>query len=146
MSDPGERRLATLRLLKGLEDLKLAQAAHLHQQRQAAAHALQEEIDALVARVDREIETADTDAKPYLPMFVRAVQKTAADRRASQAKLADQARRSEAEFHALYRRVSALRLAAESVAADQAALRARAERTQALEGMIARYDRDARTP
>ncbi|MEM9972718.1 MAG: hypothetical protein AAF771_00960 [Pseudomonadota bacterium] len=144
MSDAAERRLAALRLLKGLEDHKLAQAAQLHQQRQAAAQALQDEIDTLMTRVDQEIEAADADSVPYLPMFVRASQKIAADRRASQAKLADQARRSEAEFGAIYRRVTVIGLAADKAAADQAARRARSERAKALEGMIARYDRDTR--
>lgn len=144
MSDTDPRRTSTLRLLKQMQDHKLAEVSRLHQQRQAQSDALKDEIYALERRIDQEVETTDAGAAAYLPMFLRAAQKATAKRRMSHAKLADAAKQSEAELHALYRRVTSLRLAADVIAADQVACRTEIQQAQALESMITRHDRKAR--
>ena len=144
MTNANGRRIATLQLLRELEDLRLAQAAQRHQQKQTEARALRDEISALEARIDQEIETADAGAAPYLPMFVRTAQKIAADRRAAETRLASDAKRAETEFLTLYQRVTSLRLAEDSVAADQAAQQSRIQRVRGLESMIARHTEGAR--
>lgn len=145
MSDTAPRRILTLRLLKRMHDLKLAQVSRQNRQRQADANALEQEINALEKRIDHEIEIADADAAAYLPMFLRAAQKTAAHQRVSHARMTDAAKQSEAELQTMYQRVTALRLAADVIAADRAAGITRAKQAQALESMITHHDRRART-
>ncbi|MEL6312498.1 MAG: hypothetical protein AAFQ60_00425 [Pseudomonadota bacterium] len=144
MSDTAPRRISTLRLLKRMHDLELAQVSQQYQQRQTDANALRQEMDALEKRIDHEIENADAGAAAYLEMFLRAAQRRAAHQRVSHARVEDAARLSEAELQAVYQRVTALRLTADVIAANEAAAIIQTQQAQALESMITQHDRRTR--